>query len=61
MSGWISIHDELPKTYEDVLWCNPSSKIMIVSAGNPKFDGNLNEQYFTYWMPLPEVPKHDKE
>jgi len=58
---WISIHDELPKTSDDVLWCNPSSKMMIVSAGNPKFYGNLNEQYFTHWMPLPEVPKHDKE
>ena len=61
MSNWISIFDSIPDHYNDVLWCNPSSGIMIISAGNPKFDGNLNEQYFTYWMPLPEVPKHDKE
>lgn len=57
MSEWISIYDELPKTYDDFLWCNPSSGIMIISAGNPKFDGDLDDQYFTYWMPLPKPPK----
>jgi hypothetical protein len=57
VTNWISIHDEIPQTHDDVLWCNPYSGIMIVSPGNPQFDGNLNEQYFTHWMPLPNLPK----
>lgn len=57
---WTSIHDALPDTDEDVLWCNPHSGIVIVAPYNHKFDGELGEQYFTHWMLVPELPKVDK-
>ena len=54
---WTSVWDALPETDEDILWCNPHSGIVIVAPYNRKFSGELGEQYFTHWMPLPKTPE----
>lgn len=54
---WTYIFDELPTRDVEVLWCNPSSGIMIIGALNDNWDGELGDEYFRYWMPLPKLPE----
>jgi hypothetical protein len=60
MSNWISVKDRLPSLLNDYLvFANGAIKIMTWDESWGQFieyDGPLNHEDVTYWMPLPEPP-----
>jgi hypothetical protein len=55
--SWKYIRDELPAYNKEVIWCNPYSGIMVISAINGDWDGDLSDEYFEYWQELPQLPE----
>lgn len=57
-NGWISVKDRLPEKDQDVLWYNPTLlKPMDVCPISPLWNGSLEHNTYTHWMPLPKPPE----
>lgn len=55
---WISVKDRLPEKDQDVLWYNPTLlKPMDVDPISPLWNGCLEHNTYTHWMPLPTPPE----
>lgn len=62
MPRWISVKERLPEKDRDVLWYNPTLfKPMDVDPISPLWNGCLEHNTYTHWMPLPEPPKEEKD
>lgn len=55
-SGWISVDERLPETYEDVLCFDRRSVIIDFMCSDGTWCG-IHDKPITHWMPLPEPPK----
>lgn len=62
--GWISVDDELPAKYEDVLvWngCNISVSAIETFHENGGWITAFEDEEVTHWQPLPQPPKANQE
>lgn len=62
MSAWINIADKKPEPCMDVLACNRVGAMVVAqySASLRQFwtdDNEWGDDWFCYWMPLPEQPE----
>ena len=55
-SGWVSVDEMLPETYEDVLCFDRRSVIIDFICSDGTWCG-IHDKPITHWMPLPEPPK----
>ena len=55
---WISVIDELPETYTDVLYFDGQSiGVDFICSDGTWCDEEVRSNKVTHWMPLPEAPK----
>jgi hypothetical protein len=55
---WISVRDRLPEQGVEVLWYNSTLLVpMGVDMISPDWDGSLENNTYTHWMPLPKSPE----
>ena len=55
---WISVDEELPEAYEDVLYFNGQSVgVDFICSDGTWCDEEVHNKPITHWMPLPEAPK----
>lgn len=58
---WISVKDRLPEREQRVLWFNPTLySPMCVDDISPDWNGSLEHNTYTHWMPLPKPPTEDR-
>lgn len=67
LNGWISVEERLPEGGKVVLVAMPKGTVTLggIQKKTQTFNVFLDMAIWTvqptYWMPLPDVPKHDKE